>query len=226
VSGKVSIRLIGLVTVALGVAAGVAYATIPDSANVYHACMLRNVGTIRLIDPSLPASSLLGRCTSLEREISWNELGATGAAGPPGPTGPSGPQGPSGLSDAYSTFTTGDVPVTDGGPGGTGFTTVATLTIPNPGSYVISATVNMGDSAPDPGAAPTHTYTCQLVAGTDTTTAFPIVTYNQPGNVSLQDAVTFTAPGTAIVRCIGVIAFAFNTRITAIAVDNLTNTAS
>ena len=35
--------------------AGIAYATIPGAGAVYTACMLKNVGTVRLIDPSLPA---------------------------------------------------------------------------------------------------------------------------------------------------------------------------
>lgn len=44
-------RRLGLAVVAgLAVAGGVAYATIPDGGGVYTACMLMNVGTIRLID--------------------------------------------------------------------------------------------------------------------------------------------------------------------------------
>jgi hypothetical protein len=108
---------------------------------------------------------------------------------------------------------------------GGGFTTVLTLTIPSPGSYVVLATVNMGDSVPDTSPNPTHTYTCELLTGSDVATAFPIVTYNQPGNVSIQNVATFTGPGTAIVQCNGVIAYAFNTRITAIAVGSVTNSA-
>ena len=43
---------------ALAVAGGIAYAAIPDTGtSTYHACMLKNVGTIRIVDPSLPASS-------------------------------------------------------------------------------------------------------------------------------------------------------------------------
>jgi hypothetical protein len=30
------------------------------------ACMLKNVGTVRLIDTSLPAGNLLGHCTAYE----------------------------------------------------------------------------------------------------------------------------------------------------------------
>ena len=67
--------------------AGVAYATIPDGGGVYTACRLNGVGTIRLIDPSGPSSSLLSRCTALETQIQWNEKGQKGDTGPVGPAG-------------------------------------------------------------------------------------------------------------------------------------------
>ena len=47
--------------------AGIAYATIPGGGGVYSGCMLKNVGTVRLIDPSLPASNCMSHCSSLER---------------------------------------------------------------------------------------------------------------------------------------------------------------
>ena len=81
-------RLITLIAAALlagAIAAGVSYATIPGPGNVYSACMLKGVGTIRLIDKSLPDSNLMSRCkTSLETEVSWNQAGQQGAAGPAG----------------------------------------------------------------------------------------------------------------------------------------------
>lgn len=61
---------------ALTVAGGVAYAATPDSGGNYYACKLRSTGTIRLIDKSL-APSLLGRCSLLEDEISWQKGGGT-----------------------------------------------------------------------------------------------------------------------------------------------------
>ena len=64
---------------------GVAYATIPGPGNVYSACMLKGVGTIRLIDKSLPATNLMSHCTDKEIEISWNQAGQPGPAGPVGP---------------------------------------------------------------------------------------------------------------------------------------------
>jgi hypothetical protein len=75
---------------------GIAYATIPDSNGVYTACRLNGVGTIRLIDPSLPSTNLQSHCTSLETQIQWNQQGQRGLQGPPGDTGPPGPPGAAG----------------------------------------------------------------------------------------------------------------------------------
>lgn len=65
-------------------AGAVASATIPGDGNVYKACMLKNVGTLRLIDPSLPSSNLMSRCTSLETPVAWNQQGQPGPQGAPG----------------------------------------------------------------------------------------------------------------------------------------------
>jgi hypothetical protein len=73
--------------VALLAVAGVAYATIPDGGGVYTACRLNGVGTIRLIDPSGPSTSLLSHCTSFETQITWNQKGQKGDAGAPGQNG-------------------------------------------------------------------------------------------------------------------------------------------
>jgi hypothetical protein len=62
-------------------AAGIAYAVIPDASGQYTACMLKGVGTIRLIDKSASPSSVLSHCTSLETEISWNKQGVPGTNG-------------------------------------------------------------------------------------------------------------------------------------------------
>jgi hypothetical protein len=96
-------RLVLLVVAAALVTGGVAYATIPDSAGVYTACRLNNVGTIRLIDPTAtPASSLLSHCTSLETPITWNQTGPQGPAGSAGAAGPQGAKGDPGMSVVYT----------------------------------------------------------------------------------------------------------------------------
>ena len=91
--GRRSLVIAGVAVVVAAVAGGIAYASIPDSGGTYTACMLKATGTIRLIDHSLPASSLLSHCTPYESEISWNQVGARGATGPKGATGARGPTG-------------------------------------------------------------------------------------------------------------------------------------
>jgi hypothetical protein len=78
------------IVVLFGLAGGIAYATIPSAGGVYTACRLNDVGTIRLIDPSLATSSLLSHCTRLETQIQWNQQGQRGDAGPPGTAGTNG----------------------------------------------------------------------------------------------------------------------------------------
>jgi hypothetical protein len=68
-----------LAAATLALAAGIAYAAIPDAnSKVFTACMLKNVGTIRLIDPSLGTGTLLGKCSSLEQQVTWNQEGPAG----------------------------------------------------------------------------------------------------------------------------------------------------
>ena len=71
----------GPIVAGLVVAGGVAFSMIPDVNKVYTACVLKNAGTIRLIDPSLPSSNPTSHCTSLEAQISWDQQGQAGAAG-------------------------------------------------------------------------------------------------------------------------------------------------
>jgi hypothetical protein len=80
---------------AVVVAGGVAYATIPDQNNVYRACVLKGVGQVRLIDKSLPSTNPMSHCTANETEVSWNQAGQPG---PPGPQGTKGDPGPAGTN--------------------------------------------------------------------------------------------------------------------------------
>lgn len=88
--GRIGWPSAALILASLAAAAGIAYAAIPDGGGVYTACKLNATGTIRLIDPSLWTSSLLGHCTSLEMQITWNERGQQGAQGLPGANGADG----------------------------------------------------------------------------------------------------------------------------------------
>lgn len=85
-----------LVALLLMAAAGIAYAAIPDSGGAYTGCMLNKVGTVRLIDPSLPASNPMSHCTSLETKFTFNQRGQQGAAGSPGAPGRDGADGKDG----------------------------------------------------------------------------------------------------------------------------------
>jgi len=91
--GRRSAIVAAVAVVILALAGGIAYATIPDANKVFTACMLKNVGTIRLIDPALAVSSPMQHCTSLETQISWNQQGQPGPAGAAGAQGPKGDPG-------------------------------------------------------------------------------------------------------------------------------------
>jgi hypothetical protein len=111
-----SAKRIVCVGVLFAAAAGIAYATIPDSNGVYTACMLDKVGTVRLIDPSLPASNLMSHCTSVETKFTFNQQGQQGAPGLPGAPGKDGTPGANGK---------------DGAPGKDGQPFSGTFTSPN-----------------------------------------------------------------------------------------------
>src|SRR6186713_662090 len=95
-------RLLLATLAAFAAAAGAAYATgSTDSGAVYTACKLNATGTIRLIDPTAPTSSLLSHCTSLETQFTFSQKGVKGDPGVPGPAGAdgaAGPQGPAGAA--------------------------------------------------------------------------------------------------------------------------------
>jgi hypothetical protein len=59
--------------------------------------MLNKVGTVRLIDPSLPASNLMSHCTSVETKFTFNRQGRQGLPGPPGKDGAPGANGKDGI---------------------------------------------------------------------------------------------------------------------------------
>src|SRR6266542_1481207 len=75
-SRRVRVTLLAALT--LGAAAGgIAYAAIPDTNGVIHACYATKDGTLRVIDNSTVSCN-----TSKEQELSWNQVGPQG---PPGP---------------------------------------------------------------------------------------------------------------------------------------------
>jgi hypothetical protein len=118
--GRRSPLLLGGIACCAALATGVAYATIPGGSGDYTACVLQNVGTIRLIDASLPPQDLRSHCTQLEQQIGWSSAGRVGPTGPAGALGARGQAGPQGLGGQAggrgATGATGE----EGPPGTTG----------------------------------------------------------------------------------------------------------
>src|SRR3954447_25997794 len=77
--------------VIVAVSGGIAFASIPDSDGTIHACLLKDVGTVRVIDTA--KSGLKGKCSNLETEITWNQKGQAGAKGDKGDPGVKGDKG-------------------------------------------------------------------------------------------------------------------------------------
>jgi Collagen triple helix repeat (20 copies) len=71
-------------------------AAIPDANGVIHGCYQKNVGNLRVVDPTAAGNG--GSCRPSEIPISWSQTGPTGATGPAGPPGAQGPPGPQGAT--------------------------------------------------------------------------------------------------------------------------------
>jgi hypothetical protein len=110
--------LAGAALVAL--AAGGAYAAIPDQGGVFHACAKktyqddgtpRGKGELRLIDHAASEECNLAQ----ETHIHFNEKGQKGDQGEPGPSGPVGPAGANGVSVTSQTLSPGNTNCPNGG---------------------------------------------------------------------------------------------------------------
>ena len=98
------VRLLAIGAALMAATSGVAVATtaltsaFTDSQGQLHSCVSK-LGTVRLIDTSLPATSPLQHCNAtLETEVRWNQVGPQGKQGSTGPAGADGAQGPKGDS--------------------------------------------------------------------------------------------------------------------------------
>jgi hypothetical protein len=147
-------------------------------------------------------------------------VGATGPAGPQGPRGLAGAQGPAGIGPAYSARRDEVVPMlVSSGP-------TITLSVPEPGSYVILAKTN-ATGANDLGFGAVL-ITCLLAAGEDQDRADANESKGQGQSVpstqtlSLQVVHTFTAPGTAVLTCAGWGGRIESSKVTAIRVSQVT----
>jgi hypothetical protein len=93
-SGRVRWAALGAIVAGLA-AGGIAYASIPDTGGVFHACY-KNTGAVRLVNSA-------SDCNSSETATQWNQTGPQGSSGPSGPAGADGPSGPSGPSGPGAT---------------------------------------------------------------------------------------------------------------------------
>lgn len=206
----------GLVVLAGG-AAGIADATVPDSAGIIHACMTRKgvpvvqpAGTVRIVD------SATQHCTTDESPISWNQAGPAGPAGPEGPQGPQGPQGPTGdagargPSDAYVARVDGPIRVTGGQDTST---VVATVALP-PGHFVLigkAELANLTNSA--------RVWYCSLSTGEQGDV--DLTPNGEAGDIqtaAVQDVITLDSPGSVTLSCSADNADVYNAAITVIQV--------
>jgi hypothetical protein len=142
--------------------------------------------------------------------------GPPGAPGAPGAQGPTGPTGPAGPSNAYARFLNGPIAI----PGS--LTTLASLSIPEAGFYVLSAKAAIGT----PGTVIFDTtVTCTLEAGADFDQSAVSVLSDSLASLPLQVVHQFSAAGTANFRCMADDdASAAAIKITAIKVGSLVNT--
>lgn len=99
------------VFVLAGVAAGVAWATIPDGTGTIHACYSESDKSLRVVDTA--------GCAKGESPVSWNQNAIQGVQGQQGNQGPQGDTGPHGLAGlTYGSTQNGDLytdPVIGGG---------------------------------------------------------------------------------------------------------------
>src|SRR5690349_4321361 len=89
--------VVAIAIAAFGLAVGgIAYASIPDSNGVIHACYNTGAnpsGAVRVVDTGLNVS-----CSKNEKPLTWNQ---TGPQGPQGPQGAAGARGSTGSTGAH-----------------------------------------------------------------------------------------------------------------------------
>ena len=168
-----------VVTAAVVLAAGVAWATIPDASGVIHGCYGdRGWGRLRVIDPAAG-----GRCKAWETAIDWNQVGPPGPQGPPGPPGPQGPAGQSASASVYQVAEDG----------------VWVLNAANQWRTVVDLTVPAGDFAVFGKTAFVLSSGCRLIVGQQVLDES--VDSLDGGNLSLLGSVELPNGGTIELQC-------------------------
>ncbi len=179
-------------------AGGIAYASIPDSSGVIHACYLPGIGLLRVYD------SQSSGCTSKEKSLNWSQQGPAGATGPTGPTGPAGPAGPpgptgpAGTSGAAHGYSATNSHVLD--EWGPNWNRVVTLSGLPAGNYIVWLTAeDLSDSQTD-AFCNFKTGSGQFLDPIGTFLSVPSWGSNSPP-VNVTDAVSLSANGSLLLEC-------------------------
>jgi hypothetical protein len=212
--------VVALAIVGALLAGGIAYATIPDSSGVIHACYHVNAqgtvdasGALRVIDPS-STNKDGSACKHDEKALDFNQTGPQGAQGPQGPQGPQGSTGPTGPSDVWSVDGFGaqkNLSVST-------WVNLATTSLPA-GSYFVQAEAEADSTT----SIPTE-YSCDLVDSSNN--QFQATNANSSGDwvtVPVQAVVTLTSADTISLQCLATqpLSEAFNWQLAAIKVGTV-----
>lgn len=173
-----------------------------------------SVGTRELKANAVTSAKVLnGTLVKADFKPSVLLRGPAGPAGPAGAAGAAGAAGPAGPSDAYARFVNGPVAIPAAN------TTLANLSIPQAGRYVIWAKAYI--TSPASGTA-----TCKLVAGADFDTSVSYASSTTSTVFTLSNLVVheYAAAGSADFQCAAAGTVSANfIKIAAIRVANLTN---
>jgi hypothetical protein len=187
-------KRLALISIAgLALAGGVAYATIPDVDGVIHACMLKKVGTIRLIDSAAGQSC----SATLETPVDWSKQGPQGATGPAGPKGDQGDRGPSDLF--HQDWNLDPVELADSGAD----TPIRSLSVPA-GSYLVTAQAELILDAGEPFSSSRDLPGCYLRSGSNIPFADNLADLEGPrrGDIfEVVGSITRAEPGTIDLSC-------------------------
>lgn len=180
------------VLVLAAAAVGIAYASIPDSGGVIHACYSpngakdTNGAQLNIIDSDSAS------CAKNHQEVTWSQTGPQGDKGDKGDKGDPGDPGPAGPSAAFTNYGDGLHSIPEGGT-----QTVASLTLPA-GNYTLMATAHVSEDGD------TRFAQCELAPGNvnSTVALFPL---HAVGGIRLPIMGDVAAPNgtTVFLRCWG-----------------------
>lgn len=200
------------------VAGGIAYATIPDSNGVIHACYHVNgqgavdgSGNLRVIDPS-STNKDGSTCKHDEKALDFNQTGPQGQQGQQGQQGPQGPPGPSDVWSVNGEGAEKNLPIS------TWVTLATTSTLPA-GSYFVQAQAEADNALSTPSE-----YSCQLVDSSNKD--YEDTNANTSGDwatIPVEAVITLSSSDTISLECISTTALseAFNWQLAAIEIGTV-----